>query len=380
MKKLIAGTGAGLTGAVLMYMLDPRLGKRRRSEIRDKTIHFSKISSNTARVTSRDTANRLQGVWATITQPFRSREDSDAVLVERVRSAMGRVVSHPAAIEVTAHEGQVTLWGSVLQNEYDRLLSRVRSVPGVTSVEDELGAYKESDNVPDLQGGLPRLERSEIMQSNWAPAIRALAVTAGAAGMIYGIRRRDPAGTVLAGAGAAAIVRGITNLETRRLIGINAGRRAVDIQKTIRIGAPIDRVFSLWTNYENFPFFMSRVKEVRDMGNGRSHWVVHALPGINMEWDALVTDFVKEKLIAWKTEPGALVEHAGVVQFEPRGTGTRVQIRLSYNPPAGALGHAIAWLTGADPKTELDEDLVRMKSFVETGVTPHDAAERRRTG
>jgi uncharacterized membrane protein len=75
-----------------------------------------------------------------------------------------------------------------------------------------------------------------------------------------------------------------------------------------------------------------------------------------------------------------LVEHAGIVQFEPMGTGTRVQIRLSYNPPAGALGHAIAWLTGSDPKRELDEDLARMKSFVETGITPHDAAERRRIG
>jgi hypothetical protein len=33
-------------------------------------------------------------------------------------------------------------------------------------------------------------------------------------------------------------------------------------------------------------------------------------------------------------------------------------------------------LFGTDPKSELDEDLMRMKTFLETGKAPRDAAVR----
>ncbi|MGQ0547505.1 MAG: hypothetical protein ACT4P3_19600 [Betaproteobacteria bacterium] len=50
--------------------------------------------------------------------------------------------------------------------------------------------------------------------------------------------------------------------------------------------------------------------------------------------------------------------------------------RSDYVPPAGALGHAVAALFGADPKSEMDADLMRMKTMLETGRPPHDAARR----
>jgi hypothetical protein len=36
-------------------------------------------------------------------------------------------------------------------------------------------------------------------------------------------------------------------------------------------------------------------------------------------------------------------------------------------------------LFGVDPKQEMDDDLMRMKSFIETGVAPHDAAAKTET-
>ena len=59
-----------------------------------------------------------------------------------------------------------------------------------------------------------------------------------------------------------------------------------------------------------------------------------------------------------------------------RGSGARVRVtvRLRYFPPAGAFGHAVAALFGADPKSEMDADLLRMKAMIETGRPPHDAA------
>ena len=167
-------------------------------------------------------------------------------------------------------------------------------------------------------------------------------------------------------------------MELKRLTGVDAGRRAVEIQKTINVAAPIEQVYRFWTNYDNFPRFMSNVREVRDAGNGMSHWAVDGPAGLPVEWDAVVTLRVPNEIFAWKSVEGASVENAGLVRFDRNeDDSTRVQIRLSYNPPAGAVGHAVAALFGADPKAQMDEDLMRMKSFIETGVRPGDAAEAR---
>jgi uncharacterized membrane protein len=48
---------------------------------------------------------------------------------------------------------------------------------------------------------------------------------------------------------------------------------------------------------------------------------------------------------------------------------------MSYTPPAGAIGHGLALLLGADPKSQMDEDLARMKAFIERGSMPREAAQ-----
>ncbi|MBI4476823.1 MAG: hypothetical protein HY654_06590 [Acidobacteria bacterium] len=66
------------------------------------------------------------------------------------------------------------------------------------------------------------------------------------------------------------------------------------------------------------------------------------------------------------------------MRFDENEDGTtRVHIRMSYNPMGGAVGHALAWIFGTDPKRKLDDDLLRMKTLIETGTPPHDAAQRR---
>ena len=43
---------------------------------------------------------------------------------------------------------------------------------------------------------------------------------------------------------------------------------------------------------------------------------------------------------------------------------------------AGALGDRILRMMGFDPKHRFDDDLMRVKTFLETGHAPHDAAVR----
>lgn len=372
--------GAAAIGAAGMYFSDPERGRRRRALAQDQLRHLGAQTAHASDVVIRDLYNRLTGVQArTRKLIFQRQRDSaadDDVVAARVRTKLGRVVSHPHAIAVAVQQGHTILSGPVLEREKKALLEVVRSVPGVTDIEDKLEAHKHSTGIPSLQGGSGRPEmRSGFMRENWVPALRGTAVLGGGILGAYGLARRTPAGIALAAAGFGFLLRGLTNQPVRRLTGIGAGHRAIDLQKTIEIAASPETVFDAWATYDNFPLFMSHVLEVRDLRDLRSHWVVQGPMGARIEWNASLTECIRPSVIAWKTDPGSVVEHSGLVRFERTENGTRAIVRLSYNPPAGVLGHGVAVLLGADPKHELDDDLLRMKSFIETGTLPHDAAK-----
>jgi uncharacterized membrane protein len=371
----LAGACVGAAG---MFLIDPTRGARRRGVIRDRLAHAGHLTSDCIETTRRDFAQRAQGLWAEAYRRFESEDVPDPILAERVRAKLGRYVSHPHAVEVDADCGCVTLRGQILTHEVKPLLRAVGRIPGVQEVDDLLERHDRAGNIPSLQGGSARPgDRPEVMQRDWSPAARTLVGSAGSAIVAYAAARRDVFGVLFGLAGTALVLRAATNLEARRLVGVGAGRRAVDLQKTITIGAPVSTVFDFWSNFENFPRFMTHVREVSASAiEGQSHWTVAGPAGIPVEFDAVVTEFVPNQVIAWKTLEGAPVAHAGIIHFEPDSVhGTRVHIRFSYNPPAGALGHAVAALLGEDPKAMMDDDLARMKTLIETGNPPRDAAQ-----
>jgi uncharacterized membrane protein len=183
---------------------------------------------------------------------------------------------------------------------------------------------------------------------------------------LYGLTRRGRMATMLRTLGTGLL------LDTARrgklaLPGFSPvdRRRAVDIQKSLYIDAPIDQVYAFWSNYENFPLFMSHVREVEDLGGGRSRWSVSGPGGLPIEWSAVLTQQYPEEVIAWKSEAGSMLENAGIIRFFPSGAGTRVNLRFCYHPPVGGAGQAVAELLGSDPRAKLNEDLGRMKSLLE---------------
>jgi uncharacterized membrane protein len=369
--------GIGL-GAGLMYIFDPDRGRRRRATARDAAHHIVNALDDAVGKTSRDMSNRARGLVAELDSIFRCEEAEDEVVAERVRSKLGRAVSHPHAIRVAVNQGSVTLSGQILAGEVDQLLNRVWSVRGVTGVEYKLEAHEQAGGVSSLQGGTPHHgETPELMQSNWSPAIRLLAGIGGGALTLHGARRKD---IFSAAVGLCLVTRSLTNMGMEDLIGLDGGH-GINVRKTMTINAPVGKVFELWSRHENFPHFMSRVREVKDLGNGRYHWTVAGPAGIPVEWEAVITRLEPDRLIAWQSAPGSMIEQQGTVRFRPEGDDkTVVDVRLSYYPPAGAIGHAVASLFGADPKSEMDDDLMRMKSFIETGHQPHDASERQMRG
>lgn len=360
-------------GAALMYFLDPQSGRRRRSSARDQGVHALHEANDALDVASRDLENRIRGAVASFGSTLRHEPAADEILVERVRSKLGRVSSHPHAIEVGCEGGTITLEGPVLAREMRHVLSAVSRVRGVGKVVNRLEPHRSTEPIPALQGGAPRREVFELLQTNWAPGPRLLVGTAGALALVSGLRRGGFFGAAFALGGGLALARSITNLETKRIFGIGAGRRAIDLTKTIEVNAPIEQVFAWLSAPERFPKFMSHVRSVERASDGGYRWTVSGPAGMDVTWTAVVTKLEPNELIAWRTEPGSIVGHAGSLRFESTPDGrTRIGLRMSYGPPAGVIGHVFAKLLGADPKRQIDEDFIRFKSLMEQGkATAH---------
>src|SRR5437764_13370518 len=120
--------GMGL-GAGLMYLLDPNLGRRRRALLRDQLVRATSRTEDYLDATWNDVRNRAQGLAAETAALWKDEPADDRVLIERVRSRIGRYVSHPRAIEVSTRNGRVTLIGPILAREADGLLGPVALVP-----------------------------------------------------------------------------------------------------------------------------------------------------------------------------------------------------------------------------------------------------------
>jgi uncharacterized membrane protein len=238
-------------------------------------------------------------------------------------------------------------------------LKRALDASGVTPAS---ALFHYGSRVGDLLG----LEEATLLPSRGSSFGSAGAGAVRLAGVmlaLYGLFRRGALGTMLRTVGTGVAIRtgasglpGFTSLDRRR---------AVDIQKTLHIEAPVEQVYAFWSNYENFPLFMSHVREVEDMGGGRSHWKVRGPGGLPIEWNAHLSQQIPNQVIAWRSEAGSMLENAGVIRFSPSGSGTRVDLRFCYHPPAGGAGQAVAELLGSDPRDKLNQDLGRMKALLE---------------
>ncbi|HEX5633550.1 MAG TPA: SRPBCC family protein, partial [Gemmatimonadales bacterium] len=109
----------------------------------------------------------------------------------------------------------------------------------------------------------------------------------------------------------------------------------------------------------------------------RHHWVVDGPAHVPVEWDSEITERIEGEMMAWRSTAGSRVDNAGRVRFKPEGYGTRVEVTLCYMPVGGVIGHAVARALGSDPRSRMDDDLMRFKTLIEGGGVPHDAAVRR---
>jgi uncharacterized membrane protein len=353
-----------VVGAGLMYLLDPDRGTARRARFKNALVHAGKVEGNLFRKGLRDAQNRAQGVKKRVRRAF-SEPAADEVVLGRIRARLGRAVTHAHAhaIDIEIRDGRAIARGPVLASQAEAVLGTVRGTAGVREVIDRLERHATAGAIQSLQGG----ERRERRGMMWPPAAQVGAIGAGALLLGYGLLiKRGVAGGLLGAAGGALLLRGAVNRSLPHLV---SPRAEVMVQKTVVVHAPIHKVFDLWSQFENFPRFMRHVRDIDIQAGGKkSRWTVDGPAHTTVSFEAETIELEPDRVLAWRTLPSQQIDHEGRVRFEKIDDATtRVTVRMTYRPPGGVVGHAIAHILGWDPKSRIDDDLVRMKGLLEDG-------------
>lgn len=139
------------------------------------------------------------------------------------------------------------------------------------------------------------------------------------------------------------------------------------VQESIEVQAPLQDVYSYWSNFQNFPRFMENIEEVRMTGEDTSHWKVKGPLGTSVEFDAKTTEMNPEQGVGWNTVDGQVMT-SGEIRFqEVQPDRTRVEVTMNYaDPPGGKAGEAVANIL-SDPEKSMSQDLENFAGIVERG-------------
>ena len=219
--------------------------------------------------------------------------------------------------------------------------------------------------------------------ANVSDTERIVSSVGGGALAVYGLTRGDWLGVGLTALGAYLLERGvsgycygyeaagISTAPKQNVVSVKA-KQGVKVERAMTINAPAADLYNFWRNFENLPKFMNHLEAVTVIDQSKSHWKAKAPLGATVEWDAEIISEIPNNLIAWRSLENADVSNAGSVRFEPAtgGRGTVVKVSINYEPPAGKIGAAVAWLTGEEPSAQVLDDLRRFKQLMEAREIP----------
>jgi uncharacterized membrane protein len=201
-------------------------------------------------------------------------------------------------------------------------------------------------------------------------------MVAGGLMMLYGLSKRSLGGGLLGAAGAGLLYYGATGRSPAQTIsevaGKSSAKEGVSVHRAVTINRSPREVYDFWRQLENLPRFMQHLESVEQLDERRSRWQARLLGGMPLTWEARITRDEPGEVLAWETVPGSEIEHFGHVRFQPAGAdeGTELYVEMSYRPPMGVAGEAVARLLNTITEQQIKEDIRRCKHILETGEVP----------
>jgi len=165
------------------------------------------------------------------------------------------------------------------------------------------------------------------------------------------------------------------------LRGTPKGKKGALIGRSLTINRPRQEVYTRWRDFARFPEFMDNVRSIEKIDDKKSRWTIEAPAGKTVELVTELTHDVPGERIAWKSVEGSDITTAGEAIFSDAapGRGTIVQLVMTYDPPAGAIGKLVAKLFQREPNIQARRDLRRFKQLLETGEVTVNASPSART-
>jgi uncharacterized membrane protein len=178
---------------------------------------------------------------------------------------------------------------------------------------------------------------------------------------VGGRPRRPAAGAIVTLAGLALVGVAARGAIGEALLRVGAQRRSAHLRFSMVVPQPVSVVFRFCSNFENFPTFIRALREVHDFGDGRSHWIARSGSHESLEWDAVTTKFVTNRVVAWQSAPGSTVQMCCTLRFVPeRGDATCVKVAIDYSLPTARIKDAVSALATRRRTHELEEDIRRL--------------------
>jgi uncharacterized membrane protein len=137
-----------------------------------------------------------------------------------------------------------------------------------------------------------------------------------------------------------------------------------NLEKSVEVKVPVRTAYNQWTQFEDFPQFMSGIEYVRQLDDKTLVWKAQLL-GNEEEWKAEITEQHPDERIAWRSLTGA--KNAGVITFHYIDENTtRMMLQLEYDPE-GFVEHVGSAIGVVDRYVE--NALQRYKAFLESRQT-----------
>lgn len=215
------------------------------------------------------------------------------------------------------------------------------------------------------------------MTTSVRPAGPLTSLLLGAAGgaLVGGRSRHARSGAIAAIAGIALVGVAAHRPVSDALRRAGTRRRSGSLRLSIAVPHSVDVVFRFCSDFENYPRFIGALRAVHDFGDGRSHWSGWTPGGGTIEWDAVTTKFVTNRVIAWQSTPSSPLRLTGTLRFVPeRDGGTCVKIALDYSAPVGNLVDAMAALAIPSRAEALATDIRRLPEQLDLAATTSQSA------
>lgn len=142
-------------------------------------------------------------------------------------------------------------------------------------------------------------------------------------------------------------------------------RRQASVVLSFVVPRPVEQVFAFCRDFENFPRLIGMLREVRDHGDGRSHWRASTPTGGTMEWDTVTTKYVPNSVIAWESVGHSPLRMRATLRFVPEGTSTRVKVTADYQVVDGTVRDALTALaTPSHRPNRLEAEIRRLSEHL----------------